>query len=81
MWLLAAGALMFGLIPCGILCMHGRLVNRLIGLEGAATSMSLILMLLAEGSERAMLFDLALTLALLTFGGGLVFIRFLERWL
>ena len=81
MWLFAAGALMFGLIPCGVLCMRGPLVNRLIGLEGAAASMSLILLLLAEGSERAMLFDLALTLALLTFGGGLVFIRFLERWL
>jgi multicomponent Na+:H+ antiporter subunit F len=38
-------------------------------------------MLLAEGFGRLPFFDLALTLALLSFAGGLVFARFLERWL
>jgi multisubunit Na+/H+ antiporter MnhF subunit len=36
--------------------------------------------LLAEGLHRSGVFDLALVLALLSFGGGLVFARFLERW-
>jgi multisubunit Na+/H+ antiporter MnhF subunit len=38
-------------------------------------------MLLAEGYHRSFLFDLALMLALLSFGGGMVFVRFLELWL
>jgi len=53
----------------------------LVGLESASMLMVLILLLLAEGYQRSFLFDLALMLALLSFGGGLVFVRFLERWL
>ena len=41
----------------------------------------LILILLAQGMNRPSLYDLALALSLLAFGGGLVFARFLERWL
>jgi len=38
-------------------------------------------MLLAHGFQRFPFYDIALAAALLSFGGGLVFIRFLERWL
>ena len=40
-----------------------------------------MLLLLAEGFGRAPFTDLAVALALLSFGGGLVFARFLERWM
>jgi multicomponent Na+:H+ antiporter subunit F len=80
-WLTAAFALMLGLIPCGIVCFTKDAVNRLIGLEGAATLIVLVMLCLAEGYQRNFLFDLALMLALLSFGGGMVFVRFLERWL
>ena len=40
-----------------------------------------LLMLLAHGFQRIPLYDIALAAALLSFGGGLVFVRFLERWL
>ena len=80
-WLLAAFVLMCGLIPCGIVCFTRDAINRLIGLEAASVVIILIMMLLAEGYHRAFLFDLALMLALLSFGGGMVFVRFLERWL
>jgi multicomponent Na+:H+ antiporter subunit F len=80
-WLVAAFLLMLGLIPCGIVCFTRDAANRLVGLEGAAVLMVMILLLLAEGYHRSYLFDLALMLALLSFGGGMVFVRFLERWL
>jgi multisubunit Na+/H+ antiporter MnhF subunit len=40
-----------------------------------------ILVALAEAMHNANFLDIALALALLTFGSGLVFARFLERWL
>jgi multicomponent Na+:H+ antiporter subunit F len=80
-WLLAAFVLMFGLIPCGIVSFTRDAVNRLVGLQGAVALLVIIMMLLAEGYQRAFLFDLSLMLALLSFGGGMVFVRFLERWL
>ena len=39
------------------------------------------LLVLTEGFGRMLYTDLALALALLIFGGGLVFVRFLERWM
>jgi len=80
-WLVTAFVLMLGLIPCGIVCFTRDAPTRLVGLESASMLMVLILLLLAEGYQRSFLFDLALMLALLSFGGGLVFVRFLERWL
>ncbi len=80
-WFVAAGFMMLCLIPCGITCLRRDASNRLVGLEAAGVIASLILLLLAEGLHRPMLMDLALAMALLGFGGGLVFARFLERWM
>jgi multisubunit Na+/H+ antiporter MnhF subunit len=80
-WLLGATALLFSLIPCGIVVFRGDAMDRLVGLEMAGMIEVLIFILLAEGTHRVPFYDLALALALLAFGGGLVFARFLERWL
>jgi multisubunit Na+/H+ antiporter MnhF subunit len=80
-WLAAAGAMLLCLIPCGIACLRGDPLDRLVGLEAAGLIASLVFLLLAEGFHRAPFTDLALALALLSFGGGLVFARFFERWL
>jgi multicomponent Na+:H+ antiporter subunit F len=61
-------------------CLRGSPVDRLVGLELAGTVDTLVL-LLAQAYDRAIYFDLALALALLSFAGGLVFARFLERWI
>ena len=79
-WLITALVLLFGLALCGVRCMWGTPINRLIGLELASAVMILMLMALAEYFDRDFLHDLALTQALLSFGGGLVFVRYLERW-
>ncbi|MGI9103210.1 MAG: monovalent cation/H+ antiporter complex subunit F [Terriglobales bacterium] len=80
-WLLAAAVLLFTLVPCGIAAFRGTPVERLVGLEMADIMVCLLLILLAQGMNRPGLYDLALALSLLAFGGGLVFARFLERWL
>lgn len=80
-WLVSAIVLLFALVPCGVSTFRGDTVERLVGLEMASMIVTLTLVLLAEGFHRTNMFDLALTLALLSFGGGLVFVRFLERWL
>jgi multicomponent Na+:H+ antiporter subunit F len=78
-WAVAALALLIGLVPCGVVCLRGGPVDRLVGLEMAGTVDTLVLLLLAQAYDRAIYFDLAL--ALLSFAGGLVFARFLERWI
>jgi multicomponent Na+:H+ antiporter subunit F len=80
-WLLGATVLLAGMIPCGVVAFRGSPMDRLIGLEMAGVIGSLLLILLAQGMNQPNFYDLALALALLAFGGGLVFARFLERWL
>ena len=80
-WLLGAAVLLFALVPCGIASFRGDTVERLVGLEMAGMIVTLLLVMLAEGIGQVNFYDLPLALALLSFGGGLVFARFLERWL
>jgi multicomponent Na+:H+ antiporter subunit F len=80
-WVVAALALLAGLVASGVVCLRGDPVDRLVGLEMAGTVATLVLLVLAQAYDRVIYFDLALTLALLTFAGGMVFARFLERWL
>jgi multicomponent Na+:H+ antiporter subunit F len=81
MWTIAAIALLFCLIGPFVRCLHGDTVSRLVGLEAASSVIVWILLCLGEAYHRVPFVDLALTLALLTFGAGLVFARFLERWM
>ncbi len=80
-WLIAAGVMLLCLIPCGVACLRGDAVDRLVALEAGGLIASLTLLLAAEGFGRQPFADLALALALLSFGGGMVFARFLERWM
>jgi multicomponent Na+:H+ antiporter subunit F len=81
LWLGAAAGILVCLIPCGIVCFRGDLSDRLVGLEMASALATIELLLLCEGFGRPSFFDLPLTLALLSFGGGMVFARFVQRWL
>lgn len=80
-WLIFATILLLSLVPCGILCMRGKVMDRLVAIELAQIIAILLLLLLAEGYHRAIYDDVALTLAILSFASSLAFIRFLERWL
>lgn len=80
-WLTAAGAVMAALVPCADMCLRGSPERRLVGMEMASILITLALGLLAIGFGRSILMDLPLALAIMSFGGGLVFARFLEKHL
>jgi multicomponent Na+:H+ antiporter subunit F len=80
-WLAGTTALCACLVPCAAVALRARNVfDRLVALQMAAVLASLAMILFAEEMRRPLFFDLGLALAILSFGGGLVFAHFLERW-
>jgi multicomponent Na+:H+ antiporter subunit F len=74
--------MLFGLGPCGVMALSANDVRkRLVGFEMAGIIASLEMMLLTMAFNRPPLMDLALALALLSFGGGMVFAIFLGKHL
>lgn len=80
-WLWAATALTVSLAPCAWVCFRRELLVRLVAFELGNAITVLILVMVEQAQGRSAFFDVALTMALLSFGSGLVFTRFLERWL
>ena len=79
-WLWAGAGLLALLAPCALVASRGSPVERLLGLELGSIVTTLALLVLAEGFDRPFYFDLALVFAVLSFGGTVAFLRFLERW-
>jgi len=80
-WLAAAAVVVATLLPVGIFSFRGPMFDRVVGLELASVLGTLALVLLAEGFDRDIYFDLAVVFAVASFAGTLAFVRFLERWL
>ena len=80
-WLIAATALLVGLLPSLYVCLREPIMDALVAVELSSVLITLILVLLAEGFARSSYYTLPLVLSLLGFGGSLVFLRFLDRWL
>lgn len=79
-WLAAAVAMVALLIPLGLSAMRGSPLDRLVAVELASATQTVALILLAEGFDRDVYFELAVVMAVLSFAGNLVFARFLEQW-
>lgn len=80
-WMVMATVTGGCLIPCAWSCLHGSAERRLVGLEMASIVITIVLVLLTGAYGRLPFIDIPLTLAVLTFGAGLVFARFLEKHL
>jgi multicomponent Na+:H+ antiporter subunit F len=80
-FVIAAIAMLLGVVPCGIVVCRGTVMEALVAYELISAIVVMVLILLAEGFRRSGEFELPLLLAVLLFGSGLVFVRFLERWL
>jgi multicomponent Na+:H+ antiporter subunit F len=78
-WEIAAALLAAALIPAGAICARGSFAEGAVGVQLAANVSALALLILAEAEGRQPFATLALVLAVLSFAGALVFIRFLER--
>jgi multisubunit Na+/H+ antiporter MnhF subunit len=77
----AAIAMLIALVPAGVTIARGTLADAVIGFQFITAVAVMVFALLAEGFKRPSLFEFPVLLALLLFGGGLVFVRALERWL
>jgi len=80
-WVIAATAVSAALIPCADMCLRGSPERRLVGLEMASTIVTIAMVLFTVGFGRSAFIDLPVTLAIMSFGGGLVFARFLGKHL
>jgi multicomponent Na+:H+ antiporter subunit F len=80
-WELAAEVTIFALVPLAWSSMRGDPRMRLVSLLMLGVVITLMLMVLTMAFNRMPLMDLALCLALMSFGGGVVFARFFARHL
>lgn len=81
MWEVAADVMIFSLLPLTWSSMRGSAASRLVAFYMGAIVVTLLLMLLTMAFNRMPMMDLAIALALMSFGGGIVFARFFERHL
>jgi multisubunit Na+/H+ antiporter MnhF subunit len=80
-WLVAAAGVSATLILCADMCLRGKPERRLVGLEMTSLLVTIALVLFTVGFGRTPFMDLPLALAIMSFGGGLVFARFLGKHL
>ena len=80
-FVIAAIAMLAAVVPCGITVVRGTVMAALVAYEAISAITVMVLILLAEGFRRSGELELAVLLAVLLFGSGLIFARFLERWL
>lgn len=77
----AAAVLLAGMAPLIVFAVWASPPDGLVALNLGGTIATLVLLLMAEATQRQPFFDLALVSAVLSFAGGLAYARFLERWL
>lgn len=78
-WLIAALALLPGLLACGVVCFRSAVLSGLVAVELASAISVVELMLFSEGTHREPFVDLALVLAVMGFAGSLAFARLMEH--
>jgi len=80
-WLVAGAGLAFLVLPAGLLAMRGTVFERVVAMQLASTFGVLALVVLAQGFDRDVYFDLAVVTSVLSFVGTLFYVRLLEMWL
>jgi multisubunit Na+/H+ antiporter MnhF subunit len=80
-FVIAAIGMLVAAVPCLIVISRGKTMEAVVAYEAISILAVLVLVLLAEGFRRSSEFELPVLLAVLLLGSGLVFARFLERWL
>jgi multisubunit Na+/H+ antiporter MnhF subunit len=80
-FLVTALVMLVALIPCGVVVIRGSTMEAVIAYEAIASVIVLVLLLIAAGLRRSGEFELAEVSAVLVYGGGLLFVRFMERGL
>jgi multisubunit Na+/H+ antiporter MnhF subunit len=80
-WTAAASVLVAALLPVALVVWRRAEMDGVVALELGGVVVVLLMLLLAEAYDDPAFADLAVVLAMLSLGSGLVFVRFLERWI
>jgi multicomponent Na+:H+ antiporter subunit F len=80
-WELSAQVMMFSLVPLVWIGMRGDARHRLVSFYMAGVVITLLMMLLTMAFNRMPMMDLPIAMALMSFGGGIVFAHFFARLL
>jgi len=80
-FLVTAIVMLLALVPLGISMRQGGRMAAVVAYEAASSVSVMVLLLLPQAFDRTGLFEFPVLLAVLLLGGGLVFVRALERWL
>lgn len=80
-YLITAIVMLAGLVPSGIVVLTGTTMEAVVAFEAIASVIVLVLLLIVQGFNRSGEFELPLLSAVLVYGSGLVFVRFMERGL
>jgi multisubunit Na+/H+ antiporter MnhF subunit len=80
-FVIAAIVMLAAVIPCGVVLVRGSAMEAVVAFEAISAVVVIVLILLSEGFRRSGEFELPIHLAVLAFGSGLVFVRFLGRGL
>jgi multisubunit Na+/H+ antiporter MnhF subunit len=79
-FVIAAIAMLTALVPLGVVLCRAEMMSAVVAYQAISSVAVLVLVLLAVGFRRSGELELAVLLAVLLLGSGLVFVRFLERW-
>ncbi len=78
---IAATTLLLGFLPLAVVALRSRPIDGVVALQLGGTVGVLVLLCLAEGLHRSFMYGLPIVAAVMSWIGGLVFVRFLGRWL
>ena len=78
---LAAAVLLLGYLPLGWVALRARPIDGVVALQLGGSLGVLVLLCFAEGFHRSFEYTLPIVAAVMSWIGGLVFVRFLGRWL
>lgn len=79
-FLWAATAMLVATAPCLALLTRGSAAAAVIAYEVVSAVAVMVFVLVAQGFGRSGEFEFPVLMALFLFGGGMVFVRALERW-
>jgi len=80
-FVVAAIVMLLGLVPCGLVILRGGVAEAVVAYQVISAVAVMVLLLLSQGFNRSGEFELAVVLAVLFPGSGLLYARALGRWL
>ncbi|MEN6386303.1 MAG: monovalent cation/H+ antiporter complex subunit F [Phycisphaerales bacterium] len=80
-WLIGSMALFAGLMPCFIIVLRGKIVERFFAVQTSQIVVVFSIIVLTISYDYMRYLDIGLVLSIIVIMSSIVFARFLERWI